>query len=42
VFGVLGAEQDPAAPDAILGASHREANDDTLSFKPNGGKIVDD
>jgi hypothetical protein len=42
VFGVLGAEQDPAAPDTVLGASYREANDDTLSFKPYGGKIVDD
>ena len=42
VFGVLGAKQDPAAPHTVLGASHREANDDTLSFKTNGGKIVDD
>ena len=42
VFGVLSAEQDPAAPDTVLGASHREANDDTLSFKTDGGEIVDD
>jgi len=42
VFGVLRAEQDPAAPDTVLGASHREANDDTLSFKTDRGEIVDD
>ena len=42
MFSVLSAEQDPAAPDAVLGASYREANDDTLSLKPYGGEIVDD
>jgi hypothetical protein len=42
VFGLLGAEQDPAAPHPILGASYRETNDDTLSFKTYGGEIVDD
>ena len=42
VFGLLRPKQDPAAPHTILGASDREANDDTLSFKSYGGKIVDD
>jgi hypothetical protein len=42
VFGLLRPEQDPAAPHTVLGASDREANDDTLSFKSYGGKIVDD
>ncbi len=42
VFGLFRPKQDPAAPHTILGASYREANDDTLSFKSYGGKIVDD
>ena len=42
VFGLLRAKQYPAAPHPVLGAPYREANDDTLSFKSYGGKIVDD
>ncbi|HEY7685314.1 MAG TPA: hypothetical protein VH833_04320 [Gemmatimonadales bacterium] len=42
VFGLLRPKQNPAAPYPILGASYREANDDTLSFKSYGGKVVDD
>jgi hypothetical protein len=41
-FRVLGAEQDSASPHPILRPPHLQTDSDTLSFEPNGGKIVDD
>jgi len=42
VLGLLGAKVNPAAPHPILGAPNGEPNGDTLAFKANGGKIVND
>ena len=42
MFGVFQPEQDATAPGAILGMTEHEANGDTLTFKANGGEIVND
>src|SRR2546421_11391709 len=41
-LGVRRAEQDPPAPDSVLGPSYLEANGDELSVESDGGKVVDD
>src|SRR5207247_10908845 len=41
-LGVRRAEQDPPAPDSVLGPAYLEANGDELSVESNGGKVVDD
>src|SRR2546426_9495645 len=41
-LGVRRAEQDPPAPDSVLGPAYLEANGDELSVESDGGKVVDD
>ena len=41
-LGALGAEQNATTPDAVLGASHREANVNRLSVETNRRKVVND
>ena len=42
VLRLLGAEQDPPTPDAVLGPPHGEANGDSLSIETYGGEVVND
>src|SRR3989449_10748270 len=41
-LGIGSPEQDPAPPDAVLGAAHLEADGDELSVESDGGKVVND
>jgi len=42
VLGLFRPEQDAPAPCTVLGVPQGEPNEDTLSFKPYGGEIVND